>query len=98
MSGGQTYTMSGNSSCTRSVLTLRVPRWVIKITTCLLGYAVFPSRLYRSFSEEKQVLRAVAAPPPTAARLDQYVYGIARANNVNWLPDLSPEQKYVHGM
>ena len=40
-----------------------------------------------------QVLRAIAAPPPTAARLDQYLYGIARSYNVQWLPDLSPQQK-----
>ncbi|EJF66014.1 hypothetical protein DICSQDRAFT_143372 [Dichomitus squalens LYAD-421 SS1] len=40
-----------------------------------------------------RVLRAVNAPPPTAARLDAYLYGIARTYNVQWLPDLSPEQK-----
>ncbi|TFK91224.1 hypothetical protein K466DRAFT_660212 [Polyporus arcularius HHB13444] len=40
-----------------------------------------------------RVLRAVAAPPPTAARLDHYLYGIARTHNIDWLPDLSPEQK-----
>ncbi|KAI0748298.1 regulator of Vps4 activity in the MVB pathway-domain-containing protein [Daedaleopsis nitida] len=40
-----------------------------------------------------RVLRAVAAPPPTAAKLDQYLYGVARMHNVNWLPDLSPQQK-----
>ncbi|KAH9945962.1 regulator of Vps4 activity in the MVB pathway-domain-containing protein [Epithele typhae] len=40
-----------------------------------------------------RVLRAVAAPPPTAAALDQYLYQIARANNVQWYPDLSPQQK-----
>ncbi|KAI1794530.1 regulator of Vps4 activity in the MVB pathway-domain-containing protein [Ganoderma leucocontextum] len=40
-----------------------------------------------------RVLRAVAVPPPTAARLDQYLYGIGRSYNVQWLPDLSPQQK-----
>lgn len=43
----------------------------------------------------KKVLRAIGAPPPTATRLDQYLYGIARTHNVDWLPDLSPQQKYV---
>ncbi|KAI9065102.1 hypothetical protein FKP32DRAFT_1665560 [Trametes sanguinea] len=40
-----------------------------------------------------KVLRAVAAPPPTAVELDMYLYKIARAYNVHWLPDLSPQQK-----
>ncbi|KAI0831488.1 regulator of Vps4 activity in the MVB pathway-domain-containing protein [Trametes gibbosa] len=40
-----------------------------------------------------KVLRAVAAPPPTAAELDMYLYNIARTYNVPWLPDLSPQQK-----
>ena len=51
--------------------------------------------VFRSHLTPEQVLRAIAAPPPTAARLDQYLYGIARTHNVNWLPDLSPQQKYV---
>ncbi|KAI0780756.1 regulator of Vps4 activity in the MVB pathway-domain-containing protein [Trametes elegans] len=40
-----------------------------------------------------KVLRAVAAPPPTAAELDRYLYNTARSFNVHWLPDLSPQQK-----
>ncbi|KAI0636797.1 regulator of Vps4 activity in the MVB pathway-domain-containing protein [Trametes polyzona] len=40
-----------------------------------------------------KVLRAVAAPPPTATELDMYLYNIARTYNVHWLPDLSPQQK-----
>ncbi|KAI0327171.1 hypothetical protein GY45DRAFT_1327991 [Cubamyces sp. BRFM 1775] len=40
-----------------------------------------------------KVLRAVAAPPPTAVELDMYLYNIARTYNVQWLPDLSPQQK-----
>ncbi|CDO72881.1 hypothetical protein BN946_scf185002.g66 [Trametes cinnabarina] len=40
-----------------------------------------------------KVLRAVAAPPPTATELDMYLYKIAQTYNVHWLPDLSPQQK-----
>lgn len=43
----------------------------------------------------EQVLRAVAAPPPSATELDMYLYNVARSYNVHWLPDLSPQQKYV---
>ncbi|EIW60055.1 uncharacterized protein TRAVEDRAFT_27771 [Trametes versicolor FP-101664 SS1] len=40
-----------------------------------------------------KVLRAVAAPPPSATELDMYLYNVARSYNVHWLPDLSPQQK-----
>ncbi|KAH9952151.1 regulator of Vps4 activity in the MVB pathway-domain-containing protein [Amylocystis lapponica] len=40
-----------------------------------------------------RVLRALSAPPPSASRLDQYLYNIARANGVNWVPDLPPHEK-----
>ncbi|KAI0673046.1 regulator of Vps4 activity in the MVB pathway-domain-containing protein [Trametes maxima] len=40
-----------------------------------------------------KVLRAIAAPPPSAVELDMYLYKTAHAFGVQWLPDLSPQQK-----
>ncbi|KAL6305401.1 regulator of Vps4 activity in the MVB pathway-domain-containing protein [Sparassis latifolia] len=40
-----------------------------------------------------RVLRALSAPPPSAARLDQYLFNIARAHSVHWMPDIQPHEK-----
>ncbi|KAI0319366.1 regulator of Vps4 activity in the MVB pathway-domain-containing protein [Amylostereum chailletii] len=38
-----------------------------------------------------KILRAVSAPPASAADLDTYLVGIARSYGVNWAPDLRPD-------
>ncbi|OBZ75974.1 hypothetical protein A0H81_04150 [Grifola frondosa] len=40
-----------------------------------------------------RVVRALSSPPPTALRLDQFLYSITQAHGVQWMPDLSPQQK-----
>ncbi|OCH95037.1 hypothetical protein OBBRIDRAFT_25471 [Obba rivulosa] len=40
-----------------------------------------------------RVVRAIYIPPPSAARLDQYMYNIAKNYNIDWVPDLPPQEK-----
>ncbi|KAL4253864.1 IST1 family protein [Abortiporus biennis] len=40
-----------------------------------------------------RIVACLNARPPPAAGLDQYLLGIARAHNVQWLPDLQPHEK-----
>ncbi|KAI0093536.1 regulator of Vps4 activity in the MVB pathway-domain-containing protein [Irpex rosettiformis] len=39
------------------------------------------------------VLRDLSARPPTAAQLDHYLYSIAKAHGVHWMPDFQPHEK-----
>ncbi|KAI0934202.1 hypothetical protein AcV5_006127 [Taiwanofungus camphoratus] len=40
-----------------------------------------------------RVRRALLAPPPSATRLDQYLFDIAKSHGVRWMPDLQPHEK-----
>ncbi|KAI0692386.1 regulator of Vps4 activity in the MVB pathway-domain-containing protein [Cytidiella melzeri] len=40
-----------------------------------------------------RVLRDLSARPPSAAQLDHYLYSIAKAHAVHWMPDFQPHEK-----
>ena len=42
-----------------------------------------------------QVVRDLSARPPSAATLDNYLYSIAQASGVHWVPDFQPHEKWV---
>lgn len=42
-----------------------------------------------------QVIRALSAPPPSAADLDSYLLGIAKTYKVQWEPELRTDDVYV---
>lgn len=62
-------------------------------------YELLANRLGRDFMRSvneyvsPRVKAALSARPPSAAVLDRYMFEIAQANEVSWIPDLLPQQK-----
>lgn len=42
-----------------------------------------------------QIIRGLSVTPPSAAWLDHYLFSIAKAHGVKWMPDLQPHEKSV---
>ncbi|KAI0054000.1 hypothetical protein FA95DRAFT_1600501 [Auriscalpium vulgare] len=66
-------------------------------TRDLLGFRLGPDFLRSASTNQDrhvspQILRALSAPPASAAQLDDYLVGLAHSYGVQWAPDLRPDE------